>query len=88
MDALVLIEQAGKEITEKSSGESLYELANKLVIAASQALSQAETVYEMKDIRDKLDGIETYLKRQKVEMVSCNLLTAQRLRTERDLRDE
>ena len=85
MDALVLIEQAGKEITEKSSGEPLYELANKLVIAASQALSQAETVYEMKDIRDKLDGIETYLKRQKAEMVSCNLLTAQRLRTEREI---
>ena len=85
MDAFVLIEQAGKEITEKSSGEPLYELANKLVIAASQALSQAETVYEMKDIRDKLDGIETYLKRQKAEMVSCNLLTAQRLRTEREI---
>ena len=85
MDALVLIEQAGREITEKTNEQPYYQLASNLITAAASALAQAETVYEMKDIRDKLGGIEVYLKNQKAELVACNLLTAQRLRTEREI---
>ncbi len=81
--AIVLLQEAEREI--KIDGRPTVNMAASLVNAAQVALQDATEVSEVKDIRDKLDGIGTYLERQKVEQVQSNLVTAQRMRTERVL---
>lgn len=83
-NAVILLEQAASEI-KNNNGTPSTELAVNLVIAAQRALAQATGVDEIKDIRDKLNGVEIYLKRQRAELVNSNLVVAQRMRTEREL---
>lgn len=84
-NALVLLREAEQEITSRLNGKPSLDLAVGLVNAAQIALQEATEIDEVKDIRDKLDGVETYLKKQRVELVNSNLVVAQRMRTERVL---
>jgi len=61
------------------------DLAISLVMAAKQALASANGIGEVKDVRDKLRSFEVYFKRQRAELITSNLVVAQRLRTEREL---
>ena len=83
--ALTLLRDAEREIKVQQNGKPTTAMILGLVNAATLALEQAGGVGEIKDIRDKLDGIEVYLKKQKVELVNSNLVVAQRMRTEREL---
>ncbi len=84
-NALTLLNEAEQEIVSRQNGKPSLDLAAGLVVAAQVALQQATEVDQVKDIRDKLNGVETYLKKQKVELVNSNLVVAQRMRTERAL---
>ncbi len=77
---LVLLRKAIDEIERIAPSR---ELAERLVQTSALALSKAESIEEVKEIHDKLHALESLFRRQRAELTSSNLITAQRLQTER-----
>lgn len=85
MTEITPFEEIRGNVLANKNGNPYYELVLSLTDAAQKAMEVAESVGEVKDIRDKLKGIEVYIKQRGAEHIAANLAVAQRLRTERVL---
>jgi site-specific DNA-methyltransferase (adenine-specific) len=78
--ALALLQEVVREVEKAAPTQ---ELAERFIEVAANALAHAETFADVKAIHDKVAALEGLFRRQKAELVSTNLLAAQRLQTER-----